>query len=254
MVDSLTYIRNPYEVTDQTLARPRHRMIDRVAAILEAAARSRDGLTLSELARAIESPVSSAQDLVNGLVATGYLDETDRRYTLGPAPYVLNLIVGRPAVSVVLHEDLVRLHGQTGLTAVLAVAVGKDVYYIDHSSADTRFAYLAENRVRRSLLRTSSGWVLLAHMDRRDLWSHLQGAPAEDQQRVDDFLTEMPRILEAGVCATVKSSDAGDGVAIAVREDGRVVAAVTLVGTREEIDPQRTQLADLLRTTSARWH
>jgi DNA-binding IclR family transcriptional regulator len=229
-------------------------MIDRVAAILEAAARSRQGLTLSELARAVDSPVSSAQDLVNGLVATGYLDETDRRYTLGPAPYVLNLIVDRPVVSVVPHADLVRLHEQTGLTAVLAVAVGTDVYYIDHSSADTRFAYLAENRVRRSLLRTSSGWVLLAHRDRRDLWSHLQGAPPEDQQRVDDFLDELPRILETGVCATVKSSDAGDGVAIAVREEGRVVAAVTLVGTREEIDPQRAHLADVLRQASTHWH
>lgn len=229
-------------------------MIDRMAALLEAAARSRDGLTLSELARAVDSPVSSTQDLVNGLVATGYLDETGRRYTLGPAPYVLNLIVDRPAVSVVPHEDLVRLHEQTGLTAVLAVAVGKFVYYIDHSSADTRFAYLAENRVRRSLLRTSSGWVLLAHMDRRDLWSHLQEAPADEQERIDDFLDEMPRILESGVCATVKSSDVGDGVAIAVREAGRVVAAVTLVGTREEIDPQRAHLADLLRTAAARWH
>lgn len=240
-------------MTDYTQARPRHRMIDRMAAILEAAARSREGLTLSELARAIESPVSSAQDLVNGLVATGYLDESDRRYTLGPAPYVLNLIVDRPVVSVVPHADLVALHEQTGLTAVLAVAVGRDIYYIDHSSADTRFAYLAENHVRRSLLRTSSGWVLLAHMDRRDLWSHLQGAPPQDQQRVDDFLDEMPRILETGVCATIKSSDAGDGVAIAVREGGRVVAAVTLVGTRGEIDPQRPKLADLLRAASARW-
>lgn len=247
-------MRNASTVSESTQPRPRHRMIDRMAAILEAAARSREGLTLSELARAIDSPVSSAQDLVNGLVATGYLDESDRRYTLGPAPYVLNLIVGRPVVSVVPHEDLVALHEETGLTAVLAVAVGKDVYYIDHSSADTRFAYLAENRVRRSLLRTSSGWVLLAHMDRRDLWSHLQGAPPEDQQRVDDFLDEMPRILETGTCATVKSSDAGDGVAIAVREHARVVAAVTLVGTREEIDPQRARLAGILREASSRWH
>lgn len=227
--------------------RPGHRTVDRVAALLEAAARSREGLTLTELARIIESPTSSAQGLVNGLVSTGFLIEDGRRYRLGAAPYLLVLISGRPVVSTVRHEDLVALHDASGLTAVTAITVGPDVYYIDHSGADHRFAYLAENRVRRPLLRTSSGWVLLAHLDRRDLWSHLQAAGPEDQARVEDFLAEMPRILETGVCATPKSSGTDDGVACAVHEDGRVVAAVALVGTREEIDPRRAELAELLR-------
>lgn len=228
--------------------RPRHRTVDRVAALLDAAARSREGLTLTELARTIESPTSSAQGLVNGLVATGFLIEDGRRYRLGAAPYLLVLISGRPVVSTVRHEHLVALHEASGLTAVTAVAVGSDAYYIDHSGADHRFAYLAENRVRRPLLRTSSGWVLLAHLDRRDLWAHLQSAGPEDAQRVEDFLAEMPRILETGMCATPRSSDTGDGVACAVREDGRVVAAVALVGTHEDIDPRRAELAELLRS------
>ncbi len=228
-------------------------MVDRVAALLEAAARSAEGLTLTELARATDAPVSSAQGLVNGLVATGYLDETDRRYTLGAAPYLLNLIADRPVVSVVPHQALVELHEQTGLGAVLAVAVGTNAFYIDHSGTDARFAYLVESRVRRPLLRTSSGWVLLAHMDRRDLWSHLRAAPPEEQQRVEDLLEEMPAILETGVCATARSSDTGDGVAIAVRERGRVVAAVAVVGMREEIDPRRRELADILASAARGW-
>lgn len=222
-------------------------MVDRVAAILETAARHPDGLTLTEIARAIESPTSSAQGLVNGLVATGYLDERDLRYTLGPAPSMLDLISGRSPVGVVPHDVLVTLHEVTGLTSVHAIAVGRGVYYIDHAGDDPRFAYLAESRLRRPLLRTSSGWVLLAHMDRRDLWAHLQSAPAEDAQRVDDFLQEMPRILDSGVCATVRSADAGDGVAIAVRQGGRVVAAVAITGAREEIGPRRAELAAALR-------
>lgn len=228
-------------------------MIDRMAVLLDAVARSRDGLTLTEIARATGSPTSSAQGLVNGLVATGYLDERERRYTLGPAPYLLNLLSGRTVVTVVGHADLVALHEQTGLTAVLAIAVGRDVYYIDHSGADERFNYLAQNLVRRPLLRTSSGWVLLAHLERRDLWTHLQLAAPEDGQRIDDLLTEMPRILETGVCATGKSSDTGDGVAVAIREAGEVVAAVAIVGTPQDIEPRRDELAALLcRTAAAR--
>ena len=228
-------------------------MVDRVSALLEAAARSSEGLTLTELARAIDSPISSVQGLVNGLVATGYLDETDRRYTLGPAPYLLNLIADRPIVSVVPHEALVALHEETGLTTVLAVGVGTNAFYIDHSGTDARFAYLVESRARRPLLRTSSGWVLLSHKDRRDLWSHLRAAPPEEQQRVEDLLEEMPTILETGVCATAKSSDTGDGVAIAVWEHGRVVAAVAVVGMREEIDSRRGELADTLTRAAPRW-
>lgn len=77
--------------------------MDRVAALLEAAARSREGLTLTELARTIQSPTSSAQGLVNGLVSTGFLIEDERRYRLGPAPYLLVLISGQPVMSTVRH-------------------------------------------------------------------------------------------------------------------------------------------------------
>ena len=71
-------------------------MIDRVAAILELVARSGAGLTLTAVAKALNAPVSSVHGLLNGLVAVGYLDERDRIYTLGTAPYLLNGIAGRP--------------------------------------------------------------------------------------------------------------------------------------------------------------
>ncbi|MCU1513329.1 MAG: IclR family transcriptional regulator, partial [Microbacteriaceae bacterium] len=67
-------------------------MVDRVAVILDAVARSRQGLTLTELSKAADAPVSSTQGLVNGLVATGFLEERSRSYILGTAPYLLNLL------------------------------------------------------------------------------------------------------------------------------------------------------------------
>ncbi|WP_068402246.1 IclR family transcriptional regulator [Kribbia dieselivorans] len=236
-----------------TTPRPRHRTVDRVATILESAARHRDGMSLTEIARVVDAPVSSVQGLVNGLVATGYLDETERRYTLGAAPYLLNLIAGRPSLGAVPHADLVALSEETGQPAMLAVAVGRNVFYIDSAMADLRFAYLAENHVRRPLLRTSSGWVFLAHMDRRDLWAHLQAAGPEDEQRVEDFLAEMPQIIETGICASEKSSDTAAGVAAAVREAGRVVASVVLIGTREEIAQKRESLTATLTRYAPRW-
>src|SRR5215472_5271867 len=136
--------------------RPRHRMIDRMATILELAARSRHGITLTEFARELGAPVSSIQGLVNGLAATGYLDERDRRYVLGPAPFLLTRLAGRLPVTSVTHADLTALHDETRLTAVLAIVVGSDLYYVDYASADPQYAYLAEGFVRRSPIRTSA--------------------------------------------------------------------------------------------------
>ncbi|GAA1659098.1 IclR family transcriptional regulator [Mycolicibacterium murale] len=233
--------------------RKRHRMIDRVAGILELVARNHDGLTLTELARLLDSPLSSLQGLVNGLVAAGYLDEYDRRYRLGGAPYLLNLMAGRHLVTTVGHRELEAVHADTGLTTLLSVVVGQGVFYVDSCSSTPRYDYLAKNLVRRSLIRTSSGWVLLAGLGRRDLWSYLGTLPAEDGDLRERFLTELEVIQETGVCAAPHISDVADGVAVAVREGGRTVAAVSVVGPHADIRGRRDQLIDLLTAHRQRW-
>lgn len=233
--------------------RDRHRGVDRIATILEATARAREGLTLSELAKVLEAPVSSTQTLVNGLVATGYLDDHNRRYLLGSAPYLLNRLAGRQPVSSVTHEDLERVGQRCGLTTVLSIAVGQSVFYVDYYSSDSKFAYLAENYVRRSLIRTSGGWVLLAGMDKRDKWAYLRGLPESDHDVVEAFFSALPHIERTGICAAPGASADGDGVSIAVRENGVTVAAVGIVGSHEEISNQREALAHLLIEESASW-
>jgi DNA-binding IclR family transcriptional regulator len=233
--------------------RRRHRTVDRIASILEFAARSDGGVTLSEIARSLDAPISSVQSLVDGLVASGYLDERVRSYTLGGAPYLLNRLAGRAPVSSVTHEHLEAIHLRTGLTTVLSVAVAADVFYVDFCSTDPRFAYLAENYVRRSLIGTSSGWVLLAGMEKRDLWRYLSNLPSSDQHLVDRFFASLPLIEKTGVCAAPQTSLQGDGVSIAVREGGKTVAAVGIIATREEIAARRDVLVEVLENSSRTW-
>jgi DNA-binding IclR family transcriptional regulator len=242
--------------TSETRGRARHRTVDRIAAILECVARARDGLTLSELAKTLQAPVSSTQGLVNGLVATGYLDDRGRRYFLGSAPYLLNRLAGRRPVSAVTHENLERIHAQSGLTAVLSIAVGPDLFYVDYCSSDPKYAYLAENYVRRPLIRTSGGWVLLAGMDKRDLWAYLRGLPEEDQASVEHFFAVLPEIEQTGVCASPNAAPDGtdgDGISIAVRENGHTVAAVGIISSHKVIAGQRNQLVDILRKNARTW-
>lgn len=228
-------------------ARPRHRTVDRIAAILDLAARHAEGLTLTEFAREVDAPVSSVQGFLNGLVATGYLDEVDRRYTLGPAPYLLNLLAGRRVGPMIPHEVLERLNRESGLTSMLSVAVGQNLFYVDHVSDDPRYAWLAENHVRRSLIQTSAGWVLLADLDSRDLWALLKGLTGDDAALIDAFLAALPAIRETGTCVSPQVSAVADGASVAVRQGGRTVAAVSVIGSVEDITSRQEELTALLR-------
>jgi DNA-binding IclR family transcriptional regulator len=228
-------------------------MIDRVAIILELAARSRHGITLTEFARELGAPVSSIQGLVNGLATTGYLDERDRRYVLGPAPFLLTRLAGRLPVTSVTHADLASLHHETQLTAVLAIAVGSDLYYVDYVSSDPQYAYLAEGFVRRSLIRTSAGWVLLAGLERRDLWTQLSALPPEDADLVGRFLRELPQIQRDGLVVAPGVSAEADGVSVAVTEDGQTVAAVGIMGDPKEVDERKAGLIEVLTGHRAAW-
>ncbi|CAG7586871.1 helix-turn-helix domain-containing protein [Rhodococcus opacus] len=233
--------------------RSRHRTVDRIAAILELVARSRTGLTLSGMAKELDAPISSTQGLVNGLVATGYLEEHERRYSLGSAPYLLNRLAGRQPVSTVTHADLEDVHASSGLTTVLSIAVGPNIFYVDYCSSDPRFAYLAENYVRRSLIRTSGGWILLAGMEKRDLWAYIQTLPDEDRDTVERFFAALPEIEQTGICASPNESTDGDGVSVAVRENGKTVAAVGVIAPHTVITKERDRLVALLEQGARSW-
>lgn len=234
--------------------RPRHRMIDRVATIMEMVARSGTGMTLTEVSKELMAPVSSTQGLMNGLVSVGYLEERDRVYTLGAALYLLNVVAGRPPVAAIRHEQLEQVHAETGLTTVLSTAVGDELFYSDHVSSDPRYAYLAEGHLRRSLLRTSAGWLLLADKEQRDIWAYLNSRPAEDAERVDAFLRTLTELRETRVCmAPTIGEDDADGVSIALRESGRTIAVLGAVGSVSDIADRREELLEICLRHAVSW-
>lgn len=235
--------------------RPRHRMVDRVAAILELTARS-DGMTLTDISQKLDFPLSTTQGLVNGLTAAGYLDERDKRYSLGMAPYLLSAMAGRRPVEMVTQSEIDAIFEETGLITVLAIAVDQKVYYLRHAAEGMSFQYLTENFMPRNLLRTSSGWVLLAGMERRDLWSYLRSRPDTESKYVDDFLDAAEEISKTGICATpaVAEPSGGDGVSIAVQQDGHTVAAVGVIGATEEITARRDELIETLIKHRQKWN
>lgn len=211
-------------------------------------------MTLTAVAKTLDAPVSSTQSLLNGLVATGFLDERERVYTLGTAPYLLNVLAGRPPVTNVSHEQLRAVHAEIGATVALATDVGDDLFYVDHVATDSNYAYLAENRLRRSLLRTSAGWLLLADREKRDIWSYLNSRSAADADARDRFLGRLDELRRTGVCiAPDVAVDGGDGVSVALRENGRTIATVGVISEQEQIREQSDALVDILLRHAASW-
>lgn len=232
----------------------KHRMIARVAEILELAARESDGVSLTEFSRRLSAPVSSVQGLVNGLVETGYLTKAGRKYVLGPAPYVLNLIAQRKPIDVIKHSDLEALHETTGRTVYLGINLAGRAIYLDHVTGDPAFAYLAETHAPRPLLRTAVGRVLLANMDKRHLFEVLRNVDEQDQPLVRPFLEESPTIRETDYAVTQGLASNGHwAVAAPVRENGETVAAVGVTGTAEEMKDDLDHLGVLLREHAQRW-
>jgi len=231
-----------------------HNTVDRITAILEEVALEPNGLTLTMLAKLIDAPTSSVQGFVNGLVACGYLLEVDRRYYLGPGPYILTLRANRMPARTVDHQDLVALAGRTDCSVLLGVRMGDDVVYVDEVGDSPEVQFVAKARARRPLLETASGKIVLADMPEADLLRFLRNSP--DRDLVTTFLREVPMIRETGIAVNPKSPIAG-GSAIGARvEDnqGELVAAVTLVGRTEEIQPRFDELAGILTEATASWN
>ncbi|MFP5070037.1 IclR family transcriptional regulator [Pseudonocardia nantongensis] len=205
-----------------------------MAGLLEAAARRPGGSTLSGMARAVRAPVSSVQKLVDGLVATGYLDERDRRYTLGPAPWMLAARAGAPPVPAVPADALVHLSGIVGLPVLLAARVGDDAVYLDWAGADEAFDVALSARVRAPLPDTAAGRVLLAHLPTAERKRIALAAHEVDPAAAAALLDDCRRIREEGHERGESGALLPGAVAVAVplRSGGRVTGALSAADRR----------------------
>lgn len=231
----------------------RHRTVDRITAILEEVAANPDGIGLHRLAGIVDAPKSTVQGFVNGLLAAGYLVEYERRYHLGPGPYVLTLRANRLPARTVRHADLVELAETTGLSVLLGVRVGEHVVYVDEVGESPPVRFIAKSRARRPLLETASGQIMLADMPEPELHRFLRDHP--NQPAVAEFLAQLPSIRATGIARNLESPIAG-GSAIATRvedAEGHLLAAVALIGRAEEVRPRFDELAVVLEKARARW-
>ena len=142
--------------------------------MLDSFTRERQALTLSEIARAAEVPLSTAHRLVGELCAWGGLErDDDGRYRVGLRLWELGALaprgLGLREAALPFMEDLYEV---THENVQLGVRDGVEVVFVERFAARDAVAVLTEVGGRFSLPPTGLGLVLLAH------------APVEVQEQV----------------------------------------------------------------------
>lgn len=229
-----------------------HRTVDRVTRILEEVV-YHPGMTFGELVRVLDSPKSSVHGFVQGLLAKGWLYEEKNRFYLGPAVYGLTLASGHVRADHITHADLLALHEATGLAVFLGVQAGDHLIYIAESGTDPVEGFAARTDIRRTLLMTAAGKALLAEQGEVDRLSYLRRQGPAERELVDHFLGELEDIKRTRIATNLRG---GKRFAIATavhNRSGAVVAAVTLVGPAEKVQPSTAELSKTLLDTVDGW-
>jgi DNA-binding IclR family transcriptional regulator len=234
----------------------RHRTIDRVAAILEAAAGDAErGITLASITRDLEAPKSSIHGLISGLLSVGYLVERDGRYFIGPGLGILLGASDERALMDAARHELRRLNEETEETVLLGMRVGNSVVYTDQIESRHQIRYTAPTHERRPMLTTSMGKLYLAEMDDRQVRRIAQTQPTDPPIDVDALFAELAEVRRHGYSTNYLSMQDGiTALAAGIRDRrGKLVAGLAVRGPTFRMSSDKVETyAKLLVDSAAR--
>lgn len=162
------------EVNGEKDSRPGPSVVSRVAAILCSFTPARPALTLSDISRLVDFPLSTVHRLVAELVEHGALERDEiGRYRVGLRVRELGTLAIRTAdVREASMPFMGDVYAATGQNVVLAVPDGLNVLYLERMSGPNSVGMRSQVATRMPFHATGVGLVLLAH------------APWEIRQRV----------------------------------------------------------------------
>jgi DNA-binding IclR family transcriptional regulator len=235
--------------------------VRRAVLLLKTLGRDEGEPTLAELVRAVGLNKTTTFRLLTaleaeGLVERGALDG----YRLGPELAALgSRALGASDLREAARAELVALARATRETAHLEVRVGAETLILDEAMGGHRVGTTPSVGTRWPAHATSTGKVLLAALEPRDLEAFLAAPlPALTPRTLTDAAAlrrELARVRERGYATGIEELEPGFmAVAVPVRaRDGQVVAALGVGGPRLRLDPARLEeIAKALPAHAAR--
>lgn len=236
---------------------PSPQSVQRIFGILELLSLSKDGETLSALARHLDAPKNSVVSLLAGMLQKDHVTRDERAvYRLGPAMLQLSLrIAGGVRLRGLVRPALERTRDATGETALAGrLLPGQDqLTYIEKAESLNPMRYTVPVGERRELYSTAAGKLMLAFMPQGELDAFLaraELAPLTGTTITDaaQLRAELQRIRETGVSTTLDERIAGaSAIATPVLDgQGRLVVSLGVVGPSARIHPRLAACTDAL--------
>lgn len=234
--------------------------------ILQRLVRSSGGLTLSQLATALEIPKTSVLSLLKALVQAGYVNTDGMRYALGPESLQLGTLIAAratapdasqlPAIAQPFLESLAEHSGETVFVLTLTED-RQSVVYVARAESAHPIRFMASIGEKRPLYSSSGGRTLLAFFTEEEQEEYLRGLKpiaftsrtVTDKNRIRKMLREIRR---SGIASTVDDTHVGvSAYGMPIHSSGGgVIAALVLAAPTERAGPKSARLVELLRESA----
>ena len=202
---------------------------------------------LTEIANKLQLNKSTVSRLVTDLVAEGFLQKEQKKYSLG---FSLLSMSGVITSHLEIHREskdiLKKLVADLGETAHIAILEGNEITYVHKIECQNPVRLLSSIGKKNPVSCTSAGKVLLAFKSNDMINSLIDeaGLPHMGPNSVtdsDQLKAQLIQIKEQGYSICIDEMHENVvSIAASVRDyTGDVVAAVSVVGTRERIHDQK---------------
>jgi DNA-binding IclR family transcriptional regulator len=233
---------------------------DRTLDIFEAFAEAKKPLSLSEIARTIDSPVSSCHGLLKTLQKSGYMYALDVRRRYYPTRRLFE--VGR---AIAMHDPIVerlatileKLRDETGETVLLGQRQDKHIIYLQVLESLRTIRYSAPVGAIKPLPSTAIGKAFLGELTDEELARFipdLEHAQVTESTitNAEQLIADIQRSRKRGYFVT-RGENIPDVMAIARTcvMDGELLA-IAIAGPMHRLEPNLGRVGEtLIRATSA---
>ena len=232
------------------------RTLERGLAVLELLGTADSGCPVSEVAQRLQLPMGTTHRLLQTLLHVGYVeqDPRTRRYQLGLKILELRgATVGAMRMAAEARPLLRDLMQRTGLRAHLAVYRGGSVVYIDRVDNPTSLTQYVPLGKRAAAHATGLGKAILAHSTEEEVAALLarQALTGHTSMTITDagvLRRELATIRQRGFAFDRgESHDHTRCVAAPIFDyTGRVVAAASVAGSPDEVEPRLSALVPVV--------
>lgn len=228
--------------------------------LVEHLSREERGLTLTELARELDSPKSTTLKLLRTLEAERLVvyHRESKTYFLGPGATALAwLIINSPGLKAMCRPYLEHLAKVSTEDVYLGIREEDHIVYIDKVEGSQSIRLDIALGTRRHMHSSAVGKLFLAQMEEDSLeaWIRKNGLPAITASTLtesDALRRELNRIRQEGVSISQGENIEGIRAIAAPIHDvsGEVVAAVSVSGPRSRLDGVLDSLIDMVKNTA----